>query len=295
MVGSKVARQKCSVSAVAVVSACIAAILLLFVSGSAASADESIAWIENRITLLEAANRGYVDVELEATGSIGAAIDMSITSTLNITLAVTINPGLLLGCDIAGVQRLVVRSPVEFNVAINMEASRFIELKPDETRSVGLEAYCLDASQRLPDAGTIYRILGMASAPVERVLRESVRQDEHPGACAIQAAVWIAQENLTKPQFDARLGSNCSDIDAVRAVQLCSQAEIAPDASWLAQAGVIDPEVDQEADSETEPVTDPETTAEGQSEEPSSSIAEWLLLGGLIGFAIILVRVLEGF
>ena len=299
VVGSRAAGRRHLVLTIAAISCCIAASLLTGGVVSAAFADETIAWIENRITLLDAVTRGYVTAEFTATGSIGVAIDMSITSTMNITLAVTIEPGLRFESDLPGVQRFVVRSPVEFHIATNMETSRFIELAPEETLAVELEAYCLDASERLPEQGARYHILGMASAPVERVLRGSIQEAEHPGACALQAAVWIAQENLTKAQFDARLGSRCLSADAARAVELCDQAQITPDASWLAQIVASTPGSGQQADLEpdvgTPPDTDAEPDAASITEKPSSSAAEWLLLGGLISFAVILVKLLEGF
>lgn len=312
MVGSKAVVQKHAVAVTVVVFALVTAVLVFAAVGQTAFADERLAWIENRISLLEAVRRGYVNAEITATGSVGVAAEMLITSMMDITLAVTVEPGLVLDCDLPGVQRLVVRSPVEFSVGINVETPRFIELGPEETLEVQLEAYCLDARDRLPDPGTTYRPVGMASAPVERVLLTSIQEDEHRGLCALQAAVWIAQSNMTRSEFDLRLGARCLDTDVARAVALCNEAEVEPDISWIAQTVTSEPDADRQTDLESEQITEanpdlapdpePELAAsvdpdpqDQPAEERSSSLGEWFLLGGLITFAILLVRLLEGF
>ena len=304
MVGGKAIGRKWSLSAIAVVFACLTANLLCAAVGATSLADESIAWIENRITLLDATRRGYVNMDLTATGSVGVAVEMSIESTLDIALSVTVEPGLVLDCDVPGVQRLVVRSPVEFNVGTHSEASRFIVLRPEEILRVELEAYCLDARDRLPDPGTAYRIVGMASPPVEDVLRTSIQQDQHAGICALQTAVWIAQSNMTRAEYELRLGARCLETDVARALALCRQAGVTPDASWGSQTVPTDPEPQQVADlgpeSDPEPVPVPEADVDQDSgdlaeEERSSSFAEWLLLGALIGGLAVAVALLEGF
>ncbi len=302
MVGGKAAGRKRSISAIAGVFACLAASLLCIAVGATSLADEDIAWIENRISLLDATRRGYVNMELKATGSVGVAVEMSVESTMDVALSVTVEPGLVLGCDVPGVQRVVVRSPVEFSVAANLGASRFIVLRPEEILHVELEAYCLDARDRLPDPGTTYRIVGMASPPVEDVLRASIQQDEHAGICALQTAVWIAQSNMTRAEYELRLGARCLHTDVSRALALCQQAGVTPDTSWGSQVVPTDPEPQQIVTPapEPEPLPVPETDVDQNSgdlaeEERSSSFAEWLLLGALIGGLAIAVTLLEGF
>jgi len=304
VVGGKAAGRKRSISAIAGVFACLAASLLCIAVGATSLADEDIAWIENRISLLDATRRGYVNMQLKATGSVGVAVEMSVESTMDIALSVTVEPGLVLDCDVPGVQRLVVRSPVEFSVGANLGTSRFIVLRPEEILDVELEAYCLDVRDRLPDPGTTYRIVGMASPPVEDVLRASIQQDEHAGICALQTAVWIAQSNMTRAEYELRLGARCLDTDVTRALALCQQAGVTPDASWGSQIVATDPDPQQitnsapEPDPEPLPVlgTDVDQDSGGLAEEErSSSFAEWFLLGALIGGLAIAVTLLEGF
>jgi len=294
---------------VGTVLAWLATVILCLAVGATAFAYDSTPWIGSRITLLEAVDRGYVRAEFAATGNIGVALRMSISSLSETTLAVTVTPGLLLGCDIPGVQRLVVRSPIEFNVVASMDSDRFIELAPEETQFVELEGYCLDGSDRLPDEGTPYRLLGTAPWRVERILSESVKDTEYPGTCTLQAAVWIAQEDMTKSQFEARFGASCADINVARVVELCNHAGIIPDASWPRQMIAAQPEPEPEpaaepqssldADPDPVPAPVPNTASapmaepEEEMEEPSSDLAAWVTLWGMVGFLVLLVKLLQ--
>jgi len=222
-------------------------------------------------TLLEALSRGDVNARFAATGWIGAALDMTVTSNVDTSLAVSLDPGLLLGCGIAGVQRFVVRSPSEFSVLSDRPETRFVVLDPRETLTVGLDAYCLDESEDLPAQGTAYWVEGMASIKVQRVLGASLASvgGQDPTVCVVQAAVWIAEDGVSRGRFESRM-DGCTDVNAAEVVALCERAGFAAGSSWRGTS------------SSTE-------STSSYFDEPEGEILVWIL----IGFGLLLLGLLE--
>jgi len=237
-----------------------------------------------RIGLVEGSRRGYIEVSFSATGSFGLALEMTIRSQTNARLEVTIDPGLVLGSRNPSYQRLVLLSMVERRQAGDVRI-RYVDLDPYETRSIGLEGYCLDAHLDLPKRGTAYHAQGSSGSGVQRVLDGSKRLSEHPGVCVVQAAVWIAESEITRSEFESLVGVDCAEVIPAAVTALCTQAGVAPHSSWFSNRGSRAPHtVSGEANTGSQ-----SSVLVSLGGSPAEQVLVWIL----VGFAVILLGILR--
>lgn len=192
------------------------------------------------LDLGEALAQGLVEARIRGNGaSSGDSIIVELTCKVARTLELSIPAGTVLRSQDLAAQNMIVLGvrgvPIgggKFRPASTMR------LTSDAPQEFLLAAYCLDFDKANPSGGTGFSVGELASPEVQALLKAL---DQAPVAQysigAIQAAIWVATDDVCRSELSARFPASAADIQA--ALDLIAEAGIDPATTCLSgQSGV---------------------------------------------------------
>ena len=199
-----------------------AAICLLCAAGSGEAQQR-----DQRANLHEAIQQGLVEAEFQGRGaSTGDSIIVKLTNLTTSRLEVTIEPGTVLKSVSGAVQDMIV----ERVRGVPVDERRFrpidrIVLAAKLTERFILLAYCLNFDRANPGADSRFSVATVENPGVKQLfaLLPQLAADQRTVG-AIQIAVWVITDDVTRRQLQSRFPATEADIASAR--QLLERAGI---------------------------------------------------------------------
>ncbi|MCW3134040.1 MAG: PKD domain-containing protein [Methanophagales archaeon] len=173
-----------------------------------------------RYTLSEAIDKNFVKAEITGSGaSSGDSINLELTRLTPYTTEITVPKGtVLLSSGVA--QNMVVYkvSGIPKGTMWITPVTKIV-LDSSEPQTFILEAYCLDFHKENPSSSTKFSVGTLTNSQILRILDASDNlSSDITSVGAIQTAIWVVTEDISKKELVDRFPVEQKDIDNAKVV-----------------------------------------------------------------------------
>ncbi len=175
----------------------------------------------SRRSLLEAVQRGLVEVEFRALGGAsGDVAALDIRSLVDADLEITVPAGLMLQNSAGGEQDLVVAGLEGLMTGANTyEPADEIRLDDDSLWTYLLKAYCAEAHDANPSEGGTLTMGSVAGADLVAVLAAVDAEGVGENTLLVQAVVWVVTDDVSRDDLESvGYGLEAGELAQARAV-----------------------------------------------------------------------------
>ena len=173
-----------------------------------------------RYTLSEAVDKNFVKAEMTGSGaSSGDSINLKLTRLTHYTTEISVPKGTVLLASGAAQNMVVYKVSGIPKGTMWITPVTKIVLDSSEPQTFILEAYCLDFHKENPSSSTKFSVGTLTNSQILRILDASDNlSSDITSVGAIQTAIWVVTEDVSKKELVDRFPVEQKDIDNAKLI-----------------------------------------------------------------------------